>query len=277
MWARKGCCMTTTALAIPNQQAPLISLEETTTLGSLLAKSGYFQDARDMAQAVVKVLAGRELGFGPIMSMTGIYIVKGRVTLSANLMAAAIKRSGKYTFRVRELSDKACKLEFFEQGQSLGESGFTMEDAKAAKLAGGDNWTHYPRNMLFARALSNGAKWYCPDIFGGPVYTPDELGVEVNGDTGEPARPATLTPVEAAEATPTATATDADAPQPSYEPFGAITMVTKMTGSLEKLPEWFPGCKTKSALEKAKAEEPDNFRAAYDRLHAAYIVWKDQQ
>jgi hypothetical protein len=30
--------------------------------------------------------------------------------------------------------------------------------------------------MLYARALSNGAKWYCPDVFGGPIYTPDELG-----------------------------------------------------------------------------------------------------
>ena len=28
--------------------------------------------------------------------------------------------------------------------------------------------------MLFARAISNGVKWYCPDVFGGPVYVPEE-------------------------------------------------------------------------------------------------------
>jgi hypothetical protein len=31
--------------------------------------------------------------------------------------------------------------------------------------------------MLFARAISNGVKWYCPDIFSGPVYVPEEMQV----------------------------------------------------------------------------------------------------
>jgi hypothetical protein len=40
--------------------------------------------------------------------------------------------------------------------------------------------------MLFARAISNGAKFYCPDAFAGaPVYTPDELGAEIDPETGE--------------------------------------------------------------------------------------------
>ena len=130
------------------------------TLGAVLAKSGYFQDARDAAQAVVKVLAGQELGFGPIASMTGIYIVKGRVSLSANLIAASVKR-GKYNYRVTELSDTACKITFYEGKEAVGESAFTMDDAKAAGLAFGENYKKFPRNMLFARAMSNGAKWYC--------------------------------------------------------------------------------------------------------------------
>lgn len=154
------------------------------TLGTVLARSGYFQDARDAAQAVVKVLAGQELGFGPIASMTGIYIVKGRVSLSANLIAASVKR-GKYNYRVIELSDTACKIDFYEGKEKIGESAFSMEDAKAAGLAFGDTWKKFPRNMLFARAMSNGAKWYCADVFGGPVYTPDELGAVVDGETGE--------------------------------------------------------------------------------------------
>ena len=37
--------------------------------------------------------------------------------------------------------------------------------------------------MFFARAISNGAKWYTPGIFGGaPVYTPDEMGADVDED-----------------------------------------------------------------------------------------------
>ena len=159
-------------------------------LGNLLAKSGYFKDATDAAQAVVKVLAGQELGFGPVASMTGIYIVKGRVTLSANLIGAAVKRSGRYDYTISKLDKSLCVLMFWTRRPDgimveVGESTFTIDDAKAAGLVNGDNWKKYPRNMLFARALSNGAKWYCPDVFGGPIYTPDELGVPVDGETFE--------------------------------------------------------------------------------------------
>jgi hypothetical protein len=162
----------------------LVQVPDVMTLGTVFAKSGYFQDARDQAQGVVKILAGQELGFGPVASMTGIYIVKGKVSLSANLIAAAVKRGGKYNYRVMELSEKACKIDFYEGKEKIGESGFTMEDAKTAGLVN-DNYKKFARNMLFARAMSNGAKWFCADVFGGPVYTPDELGALVDGETGE--------------------------------------------------------------------------------------------
>ena len=58
-----------------------------------------------------------------------------------------------------------------------------MDDAKAAGLTSKDNWKKYPRNMLFARAISNGQKWYAPDVYNGvTVYTPDEMGANVDGD-----------------------------------------------------------------------------------------------
>lgn len=150
----------------------------TMQLGQILAQSGYFADARDAAQAIVKVLAGREMGIGAIASMTGIYLVKGRVTLSANLMAAQIKRSGKYNYVIRRMDDTGCEIDFFEGKECIGGSSFTETDAKAAQLLGGDNWKKFPRNTYFARAMSNGAKWYTPDVFSGPIYTPDELSME---------------------------------------------------------------------------------------------------
>ena len=161
-----------------------MNLSELQTLGAVFTKSGFFADTRDAAQAVVKVMAGMELGFPPIASMTGVYIVKGKVSLSANLMAAAIKKSSKYNYRVRQLDEKGCKLEFFEDGESVGFSEFTKADANNAGL-GGDTWKKFFRNMAFARAMSNGAKWYCADIFGGPIYTPEELGADVDAETGE--------------------------------------------------------------------------------------------
>lgn len=177
--------MTTTALTIRDD----MSLQQ---LGDILAKSGYFKDSQQAGQAIVKVLAGRELGFGPIASMTGINIIQGKIGIGANLIAAAVKRSGRYDYRVLTMSEKVCDIEFFEningKRESIGKSTFTAEDAAKA---GTQNMGKFPRNMLFARAISNGVKWYTPDVTGGPVYTPEELGATVNED-GEiiDARPA---------------------------------------------------------------------------------------
>jgi hypothetical protein len=162
-------------------------------LGQVLAMSGYFKDARDEAQAVVKILAGQEIGIGPVAAMMGIHIVDGKPTFSANLMASLIKGSRRYNYRLRtpeERQSDECSIEFFENGESVGISTFTLKDAERAGLGGKAVWKQYPRNLLFARAMSNGFKWYTPDLSHGlPVYTPEELGAPVDGETGEILRP----------------------------------------------------------------------------------------
>jgi len=152
-------------------------------LAQALAGSGYFKDTRDAAQAVVKVLYGQELGIPPVSAMMGIHIIEGKPAPSANLLATIVKKSGVYNYRVREHSDTAAEVEFFEHGESIGKNRFTMQDAQRAGLAGKAVWKSYPRQMLFARCMSEGVRTFCPDLFGGaPVYTPEELGAEVNGD-----------------------------------------------------------------------------------------------
>lgn len=168
-----------TALARPNPALQFTNMKELMDVGALLAGSGYFADATKTGQAVAKMLAGRELGIAPVASLTGIYIVKGHVTLGANLIAAQIKRSGVYNYKVTRLDHDICEIVFTERGELCGTSTFTRADAEAAGLATGDVWKKYPRNMLYARAMSNGARWFTPDVFSGPVYTPDELGAEV--------------------------------------------------------------------------------------------------
>lgn len=159
-------------------------------LGALLAESGFFQDARQTAQAAVKVMAGEELGLGPIASMTQIHIVQGRVTLSAHLLAALVRRSGRYGYRVHTMEPEACVIDFTEQGEVIGTSSFTRADAEAAGLWGKPGpWRQHPRNMLYARAMSNGVKWYAPDLTTGAVYTLDELE---SGDADEPDRVAAI-------------------------------------------------------------------------------------
>lgn len=171
------------------------SLQDLRGIGKIFHDSGLFTDLRGEAQFVTKILAGQELGFMPFQSLNGIYIVKGKVSIGANLMAARVKASTKYDFRVTEMSNTICAIEFFEQGQSIGVSSFTIQEARAA---GTQNTDKFPRNMLFARAMSNGIRWYCPDVFMTPMYTPEELGAPVNED-GEPIQMAALHSIAPAE------------------------------------------------------------------------------
>ena len=156
------------------------TIDDLQKLGEILSRSGFFEDCKQAAQAVVKILAGSELGFPAFSSMVGIHIIKGKPALGANLIAAAVKRSARYNYRVVELNDKVCKIVFLEQGKEIGISEFTAADAARA---GTQNMNKFPRNMLFARAISNGVKFFCPDIFlGATVYTPEELGATVDED-----------------------------------------------------------------------------------------------
>jgi hypothetical protein len=144
-------------------------------LGSILVKSGFFKDTTDEAKAIVKVLYGSELGFGPISSMTGIYIVEGKLSMSAQLIASVVQKSGVFSYRVREWTDEFCKIEFFERGESVGFGSFSIQDAARANLAKKVNWSTFPKAMLWARAMSQGARAFCPSLFNGAVYSVEEL------------------------------------------------------------------------------------------------------
>lgn len=156
---------------------------EAMNLGKTFAESGLFPDIKAAGQAVVKIMAGQEMGIGPFQAMNGIHIIQGKATVGAGLMAAMVKGSGKYDYKVLEQSDKVCTIEYFQAGEPIGKSTFTIEDAKKA---GTKNLDKYPANMLFARAMSNGVKWYTPDVFNGPVYVPEEMqAVQVEEATAE--------------------------------------------------------------------------------------------
>ncbi len=161
------------------------SFETLRKVAAMFASSGMFKRAGDLeasiAAAGVKILAGAELGFGPFQSMSNIHFfeVKGRpqLQIGASLLAAMIRRGG-YEYSITEHTDLVCTIEFSRQGRVIGESKFTMVDALKAGLSGKDVWKRNPRNMLFARAISNGAKWHCPDVLGGAVYTEGDDFIE---------------------------------------------------------------------------------------------------
>ena len=115
-----------TALSIYNQ------FDQLQRAALALYKSQYFTDAKSEAQAIVKVMAGAELGIPPFASMTGIHIIQGKPALGANVIATLIKNDPRYNYRVLEMSDAVCRIQFYESGEPCGVSEFTAADAKKA-------------------------------------------------------------------------------------------------------------------------------------------------
>jgi hypothetical protein len=153
-------------------------LEEITPLCDVFVKSGIFEDIKDVAQAIVKVLAGREIGLSPLESMMNLYIVKNRVAASSKVISSLIKKSKVYDYRIEKIDNEECSISFLKisvEGEEklLGVSTFTIKDAAKAGIVNKDNWKNYPKNMLFARAISNGARWYMPDVYCG--YATEEV------------------------------------------------------------------------------------------------------
>lgn len=136
------------------------------------AESGMFTDAKQASQAFVKIMAGQEIGIPPFAAMSGVHIIQGKPTIGAGLIASTVKGSGKYDYKVIEQNEKVCSIDFYQGTEKIGNSTFTIEDARKAQTK---NLDKFPKNMLFARAISNGVKWFAPDVFSGPVYTPEEM------------------------------------------------------------------------------------------------------
>ena len=173
------------------------------TVAQVFKASGMFPDIQSEAAACAKIIIGRGLGLTDFDAMTGLHIIKGKAVLAANLMAAAIKRAGKYDYRAT-VNDTVCEITFFQRTdtrawEEIGATSFSMEDARRAQL-GGDNWRKYPRNMLFARCISNGYKAFCPDALGAaPVYVEAHGEMEITEDA--PPAPALPAPVVVEAAT----------------------------------------------------------------------------
>jgi hypothetical protein len=194
-----------TDLATITRGVQLQSIDDVARVSDMFAKSGFFTDAREAAQCGVKIMAGAAWGIDPFTAMVGIHIISNKPSVSAGLMAAAVKGHPKYDYRVRERTAEACRIEFFEGSESLGVSEYTMDMAARAGLNGSATWKKFPEAMLFARAMSSGVRAFTPDVFQASVYTPEELGASVDGDGNVidiPSRPtprAPEKPVEASE------------------------------------------------------------------------------
>ena len=153
------------------------SLADVLRLADTLAQArggfipSHFQNS---AQVAAVILAGRELGVGPMAALRSFYLVNGKLGMDASFVSGRMLAHGIALEWLRD-DDECASVRLSRAGMPPYVSTFSRGDAERAGLWGSATWRKYPRAMLRARAITAGARAYAADCFAGSVYTPDEL------------------------------------------------------------------------------------------------------
>lgn len=119
---------------------------------------------------------GDALGVPYTQVMQSMVVARGKMTMSADLMGAVVRRAG-HRLRLREDGDSVTATLIRADDPDYE---FTVtwdkEKARAAGLWGSRGpWQQYPRQMLRARAITEVCRQGASDALAGTVYTPEEL------------------------------------------------------------------------------------------------------
>lgn len=135
---------------------------------------------RGSAPAVAAaILAGRELGIGPMTALQHIHVIKGKPAQSAALMRALIQGAG-HQWRDGDITDTRAVVYGRRKGESeWAQASFTADQAKRAGIDLGK----YPQDKLYARATSRLARRKFADVIAGMPYSAEELEDGAEGET----------------------------------------------------------------------------------------------
>lgn len=146
------------------------------TAESVLASGLLPSHIKTAQQAVAIILKGQELGLPPMASLSHVYSIGGKAEIEGTLMQSVLQRGG-VAIQTVESTDLRCELKMTRAigGVIVSENySFTMDEAKKANLLKNAVWTSYPKDMLYWRALSRGARRIGADLIHG-CYVRGEL------------------------------------------------------------------------------------------------------
>jgi len=118
-------------------------------------------------------------GISPMRVNQTYHIIEGRLSMRADAMLARyVERGGKYTIIERSATRAAA---VFEKDTNRIETEYTLDEAQRQGLPYRkdgktlkENWTRYPKQMLWARLVSDTVRALDPGVCAG-TYTPEEL------------------------------------------------------------------------------------------------------
>jgi hypothetical protein len=159
-----------------------MSKQEMMTLAREAVAAGLVPRGMTPEAAYLSIITGEGLGLPPTQAMRAVFVVEGKITLSAQAMGGCLQRGGG-SLVWHEMSATAAEVEAILPSLTPGmppsraRVRWTIDDAKRAGKAGSGTWAKYPMAMLANRALAQACRMAAPATFMG-IYDPDEIGEE---------------------------------------------------------------------------------------------------
>lgn len=129
------------------------------------------------ANIVVAMEFGQSMGLSPAESLYRINVIKGKPTMSAELVAAQVRKAGHKLRISKDVARTSATCTIVRADDP--DYPFTVtRDAAWAKqmgLSDKDNYVKQPLTMLTWRAITACAREACPEALFGAGYTPDEM------------------------------------------------------------------------------------------------------
>jgi hypothetical protein len=163
---------------VPSNVRAQIELSKQMADSSMLPKAYQKQPAN----LLWAIQYAESLGVHPMTAVTGIHVIDGKPTASAQLIGGLVRRAG-HKLRVtfdRQTMTATAEIVRADDPDFVFKSVWTMDRAKEAGLAGKNVWKQYPDAMLKARAITEVARDAAPESLYGVIYTAEELGAEVS-------------------------------------------------------------------------------------------------
>lgn len=188
---------------LTNEQLQTLMAVARKVHASSVAPKGYSEET-----VFAVMLAGAELGFEPVQSLSAFHVIQGRLSLRADFLVGLCTRSPVCKhFTLVESTDKIATYETLREGHAAPtRMSFTIEQAQRAKLMGNTQWGTHPDAMLRARCASRLARAVYPDLAAG-IYVLDEVEEIAENDNprgahAPPATPSRQLPASTAQEPP---------------------------------------------------------------------------
>lgn len=146
------------------------NIDEALTLARTYAASKILGAYGTPEQVMLIMGTGAELGIPATAALRGLYVVEGRVFMSADLMVALCLRAPQCErFDLVEQTDESAAYTVQRRDGAPLTFRFTLADAKRALLGGKEtsNWGKYPGTMCRHRAAAIAARALFPDVIMG--------------------------------------------------------------------------------------------------------------